>query len=741
MSAVSKILQLILREIKKFAKILPLLVVCGVCSAQTLNDPGTSSSQLDALKRKRDQISSQIAIQADSDETRAQIKSLDSILTQHQSKTKELAVANQHLQEAKLQLDKLDKFDPDEKKPYSFLKLESLRTLLEKEQAQEELLKTESKAASKLVDVAKEELAEKEKNSSIVGSQKSEKSESILRNDAVDVDIAKAILSLRKTVEELLKSRQSLCVVTQNQIKKKIEVYSKGVKFSVDDRETIISQLKKERLSWLSQKREAESRIQRLVSLESNSKSNSTASHSASELLLTGESIEIYQTLEASFTQIADTIEEAQLQWKERFDLKNTERIKLATLKEWKSDLDDLLDRLDAYVLAIHRKRDTFRNLAEPSPVLNVELPEEDLLRANSDAQKFLDVTSAKMVEQLEAIKSPLVRFRKEIRDSIGTTTTFWNSSPSEFLREMLSYEVAEVDDKGIPISKAVFLILLIAVGIYASFVVSKIVGKFLFPILGVKPGVAVALRSIFRYLLCIVFGIVAFKLMGIPLTAFAFLGGAAAIAVGFGSQDVMNNFMSGVILLTEQPIRVGDIILLSENQCLVTRIGLRSTTLRNYQNHELIVPNTLLIEKLVTNLTLSDNLLRLAVPLVVDRTEAIQESMQLIIRSLKKESRVYQAKEPIVLLKEVDTYYLTFEVHFTIEFNDPMESLNAQSNILAVIGALFPSQKSKSTEGNGDMDDLGKSTAALGGDAGKLSRTQLEKEIKRLQGVLVTKK
>ena len=202
-----------------------------------------------------------------------------------------------------------------------------------------------------------------------------------------------------------------------------------------------------------------------------------------------------------------------------------------------------------------------------------------------------------------------------------------------------------------------------------------------------------------------------------------------------------MNNFMSGIILLTEQPIRVGDVILLSENQCIVTHIGMRSTRVRNYQNHELIVPNTMLIEKMVTNLTLSDNLLRLVVPIVVDRTEPIKESMRLIIDALKKESRVHQKMEPVVLLKEVDTYYLTLEVHFTIEFTDPMESLVAQSNILAVIGQLFPT---KVTETKDDAEASSESTnteSSSIADAGKLTRDQLEKQIKNLQAILVRKK
>ena len=364
----------------------------------------------------------------------------------------------------------------------------------------------------------------------------------------------------------------------------------------------------------------------------------------------------------------------------------------------------------------------------------------QDAKLACEEAKRFFDSAIEKCVDQLQTLKAPLIRFRKELRDSISKTASAWSSNPIDYIKGVFSYEVVEVNEEGIPVSRALLLLFLIALGIYVSYLASKLIARFLFPYLGVKPGVAVALRSIVRYALCIVSGIVAFKLMGIPLTAFAFLGGAAAIAVGFGSQDVMNNFMSGVILLTEQPIRVGDVILLSENQCIVTHIGLRSTRLRNYQNHELIVPNTLLIEKLVTNLTLSDNLLRLVVPLVVDRTEPINESMKLIIQALKKESRVRQEMEPIVLLKEVDTYYLTFEVHFTIEFADPMESLVAQSNILTVIGQLFPSKANNLQNTAESSEELASGSSTRVEVPGKLTKDQLEKEIKKLQAFLVKK-
>ena len=114
---------------------------------------------------------------------------------------------------------------------------------------------------------------------------------------------------------------------------------------------------------------------------------------------------------------------------------------------------------------------------------------------------------------------------------------------------------------------------------------------------------------------------------------------------------------------------------------------------------------------------------------------------MERIVSALKNEVRIHQAMEPIVLLKEVDTYYLTFEVHFTIEFTDPMESLVAQSKILTTIGQLFPTQKPDApNDEDGSSDDDSKSISQ-GMDANKLPRNLLEREIKRLQAVLVTKK
>lgn len=90
----------------------------------------------------------------------------------------------------------------------------------------------------------------------------------------------------------------------------------------------------------------------------------------------------------------------------------------------------------------------------------------------------------------------------------------------------------------------------------------------------------------------------------GIPLTVFTVVGGALAIGVGFGSQNIVNNFISGVILLIEQPIRVGDSVQLDTVSGTVVAINTRSTKIRNGDNKIFIVPNSFFLEKSVLNST-----------------------------------------------------------------------------------------------------------------------------------------
>ena len=113
------------------------------------------------------------------------------------------------------------------------------------------------------------------------------------------------------------------------------------------------------------------------------------------------------------------------------------------------------------------------------------------------------------------------------------------------------------------------------------------------------------------HYVILLVGFFVALGALGIDLTKVTILAGAFSVGIGFGLQNVINNFVSGLILLFERPIKVGDVIEVGGNLGEVSRIGIRASVIRTADGSEVIVPNGSLISSQVTNWTFSDRTAR----------------------------------------------------------------------------------------------------------------------------------
>ena len=131
---------------------------------------------------------------------------------------------------------------------------------------------------------------------------------------------------------------------------------------------------------------------------------------------------------------------------------------------------------------------------------------------------------------------------------------------------------------------------------------ISRWVAAKLLSRLGLNRSAVSPVQSLTFYALLATFTMVSLNVLNVPLTVFSFLGGALAIGAGFGSQNIVNNFISGMILLVERPIRVGDVIQIDSLIGSVTQIGARSTKINTVANHEIIVPNSKLLETSVIN-------------------------------------------------------------------------------------------------------------------------------------------
>jgi small-conductance mechanosensitive channel len=161
--------------------------------------------------------------------------------------------------------------------------------------------------------------------------------------------------------------------------------------------------------------------------------------------------------------------------------------------------------------------------------------------------------------------------------------------------------------DVTITLSAILSALLVVAVTWLVTKVVRFVLDHEILPRLDLRTGVPIAISTIVGYVLVVTGFVLAMAALGIDLTKVTLLAGALGIGVGLGLQSVVNNFASGLILMLERPINVGDQIDVGGVLGEVKRIGVRSSTIRTFQGAEVIVPNADLASKQVTNWTLSD--------------------------------------------------------------------------------------------------------------------------------------
>jgi small-conductance mechanosensitive channel len=144
-------------------------------------------------------------------------------------------------------------------------------------------------------------------------------------------------------------------------------------------------------------------------------------------------------------------------------------------------------------------------------------------------------------------------------------------------------------------------------------------------------------------------------------------------VGIGFGMQAIVNNFVSGLILLFERPIKVGDVIQLSDGQRgRVTNLGLRATTIQTFDRAEIVVPNGDLISAQVTNWTLGDRSMRLIIPVGVAYGSDVETVMRLLMAVATESIQVLKDPQPMVLFLNFGDSSLDFQLRVWIaDFND----------------------------------------------------------------------
>jgi len=198
------------------------------------------------------------------------------------------------------------------------------------------------------------------------------------------------------------------------------------------------------------------------------------------------------------------------------------------------------------------------------------------------------------------------------------------------------------------------------------------------------------AFRKLFSFLAYVLIVLIALPVAGIPITIFAVLGGALAIGVGFGAQNLLNNLISGMILIAERPIRIGDIVELENERGRIEEIGNRCVRIKRFDGVHVLVPNSYFLEQRVVNWTLVSTEIRSTVTVGVAYGSPIEKVRELMLQAAKEHDKIVQELQIEVFFDDFGDNSLSFNLLFWTEVERPMDIRRVQSDIRFKLDKLF---------------------------------------------------
>ena len=203
-----------------------------------------------------------------------------------------------------------------------------------------------------------------------------------------------------------------------------------------------------------------------------------------------------------------------------------------------------------------------------------------------------------------------------------------------------------------------------------------------------IDAGTKHSIASGFAYIGYVLAGLLAIAIMGGNLTNIALIAGALSVGVGLGLQDIVNNFVSGVVMLFERPIKVGDWVVINGEEGEVKQINIRSTEVETFNRHSVIIPNSQVLSNSVTNFTHENNLVRYAVKVGVAYGTDVELVKNLLLECAASHPKVSKKYAPYVLFQDFGESSLDFELRFYV--NDIWNGWTAPSDIRYIINRRF---------------------------------------------------
>lgn len=232
-----------------------------------------------------------------------------------------------------------------------------------------------------------------------------------------------------------------------------------------------------------------------------------------------------------------------------------------------------------------------------------------------------------------------------------------------DYARSVLSAPLLKFGGMELTLWTIIYLLVLFFLLIYLSGKLSNLIANRLLARKIADIGIRHAMASILRYLILVIGALIIMQTAGIDLTSLNVLAGAVGIGVGFGLQNIVSNFISGLIILFERPIKVGDRIVVGNVEGDVVRIKGRSTTVVTNDNIAIIVPNSRFITENVVNWSHTDRTVRFRVPVSVSYNSDVRLVEKLLLEVAAENPDVLERPAPGVRFMEFGDSGLKFEL------------------------------------------------------------------------------
>ena len=324
-------------------------------------------------------------------------------------------------------------------------------------------------------------------------------------------------------------------------------------------------------------------------------------------------------------------------------------------------------------------------------------------LQANQSQEALLmrGVAEADLLEARLRSLSDLLQGRHDEADTVQSLRLLAQQT-LDLVAALSDFELLTIDDtiiadgreisgkRRVTVGKIVQMLAILSIGFW---LISRVTRYGREKIAGWQSGRASgALLGLRLLSLIAVVAILVFALISvhIPLTVFTLLGGSLAIGVGFGAQNILNNFISGLILLMERSIKIGDIVEVEGILSRVTHIGSRCCQVQRFDGIDMLIPNSSFLEKSVTNWTLSDHCLRVSVLVSVAYGTDSAQAMQLVKRAATEHSQIMKAPEPEVYLLDFAADAISLRLDFWIDLVVQPNRYRVMSDVRLRIEQLF---------------------------------------------------